>query len=137
MATTRSQCALLSDGRIISPSRRLGASNTIGFGWRDQSIFKLGLKYKPNERLTLRAGWNHGSSIIPNKEALINILAPATVNNNFTGGASWKFNSGQLSVTYKHSARKTVSDPQTNLFGAGARASILQYALDIAWAKDF
>ena len=124
-------------GGIISPSRRLGASNTIGFGWRDQSIFKLGLKYKPNERLTLRAGWNHGSSIIPNKEALINILAPATVNNNFTGGASWKFNSGELSVTYKHSARKTVSDPQTNLFGAGARASILQYALDIAWAKDF
>ena len=121
----------------VTPERRLGAKNTKGFGWRDQSVFKLGLKYAMTERLTLRAGWNHGSSIIPNKEALINILAPATVNNNFTGGASWKFNSSELSVTYKHSARKTVSDPQTNLFGAGARAPILQYALDIAWAKDF
>ena len=122
---------------MIAPERRLGAKNTIGFGWKDQSIFKLGLKYAVNDRLSLRAGWNYGSSVIPNKEALINILAPATVNNNFTLGGSWKFNSGELSLTYKHSARKTVSDPQTNLFGAGARASILQYALDIAWARDF
>ena len=121
----------------IAPNRRLGASNTIGFGWRDQSVFKLGLKYAVTERLMLRAGWNYGSSVIPNKETLINIIAPATVNNNFTIGGSWRFSSGELSLTYKHSARKTNSDPQTNLFGTGARASILQYALDIAWAKDF
>ncbi|MEM7467423.1 MAG: outer membrane protein transport protein, partial [Pseudomonadota bacterium] len=122
---------------IISPERRLGGKNSIGFGWIDQSVFKLGIKYRPTDHLTLRAGWNHGSSQIPNSETLINIIAPATVNDNVTLGGSWKLSAGEISVTYMHGFRSTISDESTNLFGAGARASIIQHTLDISWAKDF
>lgn len=124
-------------GGVIDPTRRLGAVNTIGFGWKDQSVYKLAIKYEPNEVFTIRAGWNHGDSQIPNNETLINIIAPATVNDNLTLGASYKFQFGEMSLSYLHGLRKTNRDPETNLFGAGARASITQNGLDISWARDF
>lgn len=124
-------------GGAISPDRRLGAKNTIGFGWKDQSVFKLGFKYVPTDKLTIRAGWNHGDSQIPNNETLINIIAPATVNDNLTVGGSWKFGIGEISMTYLHGLRKTNRDQATNFFGAGSRISIVQNGLDVSWAKDF
>ena len=122
---------------VISANRRLGAVNSIGFGWKDQSVFKLGFRYQPTETFTLRAGWNHGDSQIPNNETLINIIAPATVNDNLTLGGSYNFQFGEISLSYMHGLRKTNRDAQTNLFGAAARASITQHSLDVSWAKDF
>ena len=122
---------------VISANRRLGAVNSIGFGWKDQSVFKLGFRYQPTETFTLRAGWNHGDSQIPNNETLINIIAPATVNDNLTLGGSYNFQLGEISLSYMHGLRKTNRDPQTSLFGAAARASITQHSLDVSWAKDF
>ena len=124
-------------GGIISPSRRLGAKNSMGFGWKDQSVFKLGINFAATPKLTLRAGWNHGDSQIPNRETLINIVAPATVNDNITAGASWKLSDSELSLAYMHGLRKTNRDHQTNLFGASARTSINQFGLDLSWAKHF
>ncbi|MGR8948067.1 MAG: OmpP1/FadL family transporter [Gammaproteobacteria bacterium] len=124
-------------GGIISAERKLGAKNTIGFGWKDQSVIKLGVKFLANKNLTLRAGWNHGDSQIPNRETLLNIIAPATVNDNVTVGGSWKFSRNELSFAYMHGLRKTNRDQQTNLFGVGARTSINQYALDISWGRQF
>ena len=124
-------------GGIIAPTRRLGAENSIGFGWKDQSVFKLGINFAATPKLTLRAGWNHGDSQIPNSETLINIVAPATVNDNITAGASGKLSDSELTLAYMHGLRKTNSDQQTNLFGAAARASINQFGLDLSWAKHF
>ena len=123
---------------VIAPERMLGGEHGIGFGWGDQSIFKLGVRYRPIERLTLRLGWNHASSQIPNRETLVNILAPATMNDNATVGASWKIASGgEVSMTYKHAFKKTNRDRSTAFFGAAASASIYMHMLDISWSKDF
>ena len=123
---------------VITPERRLGASNGIGFGWTDQSVFKLGVRFAATDKLTLRAGWNHGSSQIPNRESLINIIAPATINDNAAIGGSWRFGAiGELSVTFMHAFKKANHDRSTNFFGTAVRTSIYEHALDIAWSKDF
>jgi long-chain fatty acid transport protein len=123
---------------IITPQRMLGGSDGIGFGWRDQSVFKLGLRYRPTERLTLRGGVNHASSQIPNRETLVNILAPATMNKNVTIGGSWNFGSlGELSATYKRTFKKTNHDRSTAFFGTAARGSIYMNMIDVNWSKDY
>jgi len=123
---------------VITQARLLGGSDGIGFGWIDQSIFKLGARYRHDDRLTLRAGWNHGSSQIPNRETLFNIIAPATTNDNATLGGGWRFaGGGELSLTYKHSFKKAIHDRSTAFFGAPARASIYQNMVDVNWSKDF
>ena len=122
----------------ITPARLLGATGGIGFGWIDQSIFKLGARYRCNDRLTLRAGWNHGSSQIPNRETLFNTISPATTNDNAALGGSWGFVGGsELSLTYMHAFKKTNRDRSTALFGAAARNSIYENMIDVSWSKDF
>lgn len=123
---------------VITPQRRLGADDGIGFGWTDESVFKLGAVWRATDRCTLRAGWNHGSSQIPNREALINLIAPATINDNVAIGGSWVFGSlGELSFTYMHAFKKTNHDRSSALFGTAVRHSIYEQALDVSWSRDF
>jgi long-chain fatty acid transport protein len=100
---------------------RLGANNAPGFGWKDQNVFKLGVSHDISDKLTVRAGYNHGSNVIPNTEVAFNILAPATVEDHLTFGATWKLQSGaELSGYYMHALSKTISGatPQLDPFGA-------------------
>ncbi len=123
---------------VITPARRLGADDGIGFGWTDESVFKLGIAWRTSDRLTLRAGWNHGSSQIPNGEALINIVAPATINDNATIGGSWDFPAlGELSFAYMYAFKKTNHDRSSEFFGTAIRHSIYEHAFDLSWSRDF
>ena len=70
---------------------RLGNPDGLGFGWENQTVFKLGAIYDYNDRWTLRAGWNYGESPIDetNGEILMNIVAPAVTQNHLTLGATY------------------------------------------------
>lgn len=122
----------------ITPDRLLGGKHGIGFGWKDQSVFKFGARYRHSDELTLRAGWNHGSSQIPNREAMMNIIAPANINDNATIGASWHFiGHGELSFAYMYAFKKTNHDRSSEFFGAAIRNSIYIHGLDLSWTKNF
>lgn len=123
---------------IITSDRRFGAKNGIGFGWIDQSVYKLGMRYQHNDRLTFSTGWNHATSQIPNRETLINIIAPATTNNHVTLGGSWEFaGRGELALTYMHAFKKANHDQSSEFFGAPVKNSIYLHSIDISWSKDF
>lgn len=97
----------------------LGQDNGIGFGWKDMTVYKLGVSYDLNKDLTLRAGYNHGSTTIPNTEIAFNVLAPATVENHLTLGATWKLaNKAELSVAYMHAFENSQSGKTPQLCGA-------------------
>ena len=61
---------------------------TMSFGlpqnWKDQTVVALGGAYKMNERLTLRAGYNHSSNPVP--DAYVHPLFPAIVKDHYTAG---------------------------------------------------
>lgn len=88
----------------------LGTNGGPGFGWTDQTVIKLGVNYQYQPKLVLRAGYNHGSTPIPSSETFFNLLAPATVEDHLTLGATWTLeNNGELSFAYMHAFEKTVS----------------------------
>lgn len=61
-------------------------------GWDDQFVFALGLAYKANDRLNLRAGFNYGKSPIDEAAAANNLILPAVVESHFTAGADYRLN---------------------------------------------
>lgn len=104
---------------------QMGADNGAGFGWSDQTVFKLGFAYEYSPNLTLRAGWNHGKMPLKNDQTYFNILAPATVEDHLTLGATWTLaNKSELSVSYMHAFSKGINgtggDGGTHILGSGA-----------------
>jgi long-chain fatty acid transport protein len=61
-------------------------------GWDDQFVFALGLAYKVNDGLNLRAGFNYGESPIDERNAANNLILPAVVESHFTVGVDYRLN---------------------------------------------
>lgn len=97
---------MLSSGLL---ENKLGEANGAGFGWEDMTVFKLGVSHQVNDKLTVRAGWNHGKQPIPAKETFFNLLAPATIEDHLTLGATWNYSKDmEMSATYVHAFTKEV-----------------------------
>ena len=88
----------------------LGLDNGMGFGWVNQTVYKLGADYQYDEKITLRGGWNYGESPIPEDQVLFNMLAPATVEHHLTLGATYMYSQDiELSANYMHAFKKTIT----------------------------
>lgn len=72
-------------------SCKLGGADGLGFGWTDQTIYKVGVDWAFNEKINLRAGWNYGKSPIEEDQVLFNMLAPATPEHHLTFGGGYFF----------------------------------------------
>ncbi len=126
-------CAGLPD-----PTRCLGASNGIGFGWDSIWAFKFGAKYKYNDKWTFRAGYNHGESPIPDSDILFNIVAPGVVEDHITAGISYQSSKqSRWSVSYMHALDRGQSTASTAFLGAGAQISMHQHAVNIGYSRSF
>lgn len=64
----------------------LGNDAGMGFGWKDMTVYKLGLIYDVNEDLTLRAGYNYGESPVRNDQLVFSALAPGIVEHHYSVG---------------------------------------------------
>lgn len=125
---------------------QLGDAGGPGFGWRDATVYKLGLAYELNERATLRVGYNHTDQPIPSSQTLFNILAPGVVRDHVTLGGTWRFSDGsELSASYLHAFKETVNGhnsippgfPPAGFGGGEANLHMSQNALGIAYAIKF
>ena len=97
----------------IDPDRcKLGGNDGMGFGWKDQTVFKLGFNYDHNSRWSYRAGVNYGKSPIPDDQVLFNMLAPATVEWHATLGASYRPSQNvEWSFNYMHAFENVIKGP--------------------------
>ena len=87
----------------------LGSDNGGGFGWNDIAVIKLGAVYAYSDSVTLRAGISRADQPIPRSETFFNILAPGTVRDHLSLGASWKRSErGEWSISYTHAFRESV-----------------------------
>lgn len=82
----------------------LGEDAGLGFGWENQTVFKLGISYQYNPAWTLRGGWNYGKSPLDEKtDILFSMVAPAITENHLTLGATWQMDKDmELSFSYVH-----------------------------------
>jgi len=82
--------ALCPVGTAVEPCL-LGGPKGLGFGWQDQTVYKIGVDWQYTEKINLRAGWNYGKSPIPSDQVLFNMLAPATPEHHLTFGGGYMF----------------------------------------------
>ena len=82
----------------------LGEDAGLGFGWRDQTVYKFGANYNYNSKWTLRGGWNYGKSPIKQeREIVVNIVAPANTQHHATLGGTYKIDKEmEVSFAYMH-----------------------------------
>jgi long-chain fatty acid transport protein len=91
----------------------LGSTNGPGFGYANIDVWKLGMEYKYSPKLTLRAGYSHNDNPISGSdtgEVLLNILAPAVIEDHATLGFTYTLASGnEVTMSYMHAFENEVS----------------------------
>lgn len=88
----------------------LGSDNGPGWGWTDQTVYKLGVDYAWSPKTVLRAGWNYGKAPIPEDQVMFNIISPATVEHHLTLGATYKLGKDkELTWAYMHAFEKEIN----------------------------
>ncbi|OOY51058.1 OmpP1/FadL family transporter [Solemya velum gill symbiont] len=125
---------------------QLGNSNGPGFGWENQTVYKLGMAYQYSDDLTLRAGLNYGETPV-NTEGLgfaFNTLAPGVTEKHVTLGFTKGLGDG-ASITGSYI--RTMSKSQDGLFMLGfpdhaalvsdGEIEMDQHAFGISYNKKF
>jgi long-chain fatty acid transport protein len=121
----------------IAPSRLLGGSNGIGFGWDNVSVYKIAAVYRWNNSVTLRTAWGHNSGAVPDSQALFAPLAGA-MKDVVTVGMTYQFTGGnELSVGYFRSFGATVRNPQTAFFGVPVKAWFQGDGVSVGFGRNF
>lgn len=126
----------------LSTTDQLGSSGGPGFGWDSISVLKLGVQYAYSDKVTLRAGWNHGDNPIKSSEVTANFLAPGVITDHLTLGGTYHLDkTSDLSFNYVHSFNHSVSGPfAPNLpgFGLGTlKLEMAQNYLEFGYGKQF
>lgn len=100
-----SQIASVANGQNVSllGGPLLGASGGSGFGWKDMDVYRIGAQWRAMDQLTLRTGFSHATDFTNDSNLMINILAPATVKDHASIGASYDITPAwDVAVGYTH-----------------------------------
>ncbi|WP_026177535.1 outer membrane protein transport protein [Thiobacillus denitrificans] len=118
--------------------KQLGMDNGMGFGWTDQTVYKLGVQYGVNNKLKLRAGYNYGKSPIPDNQVTFNLLAPATVERHYSLGFTYKANDNlEVSGTYMYAASNSQTACGQNILNcASFNMHQNMFGLTFGWVLD-
>lgn len=116
----------------------LGADAGMGFGWENQTVYKIGIQYGVNNRLQVRAGYNYGRSPIPNNQVTFNLLAPATVEKHYTLGFTYRANDNlEVTGTYLYAAPHSQSACNQNIVDcASFNMHQNMFGLTFGWVLD-
>jgi long-chain fatty acid transport protein len=131
--------ALGNSNGSFGPDNLLGSKNGLGFGWENINIFKLGVQWDYNAKLTLRAGVSHADQLFDNAEALFNILAPATVRTHASLGMTYRIDkSNNISLAYTRAFNEEI-DGQNPTFTGSQTGSVRmdQHELEVSWTWLF
>lgn len=90
-------------GNGFDTQGRFGDKNGPGFGWEDQTIYKLGVKTQATPKLAITAGYNYGKAPLDSKDTFFNVLAPATSEEHLSLGFEYALNkSSSIVGSYTH-----------------------------------
>lgn len=125
-------------GAPAAGSGCLGGSNGAGFGWRDMTIYKVGLQWQSSPDLTLRAGFSHGKQPIPESEVVFNILAPAVIEDHLTLGFSYNISKdSELSFQFMHGFENSVTGVNPLNPSQEVTITMDQNEAEISWGWKF
>ncbi len=91
----------------------LGATKGPGFGWKNTTTLKFGVNYHLTPSWQIRGGYSYTTQAVPANQTFLNILAPGTIQNQFTLGASYSSAGGLLPAGLELSIYALYALPQT------------------------
>lgn len=109
------------------------SASQFGFGWQDQTIFKIGAEWKSSETLAWRIGYNHGNSPIKDESVQRNVLAPAVTEDHFSLGLGQSLSKkSDLNYYIAYVPENEQTDSNT-----GAQIKMWQWAAGIGYNAKF
>lgn len=125
---------------LNDPTKATGNDNGMGFGWKDQTVYKIGVNWGVNERLQLRAGYNYGRSPIQDDQLTFNSLFPAVTEKHYSVGFTYKATDElEITGTYVRApeARQHSPNDRQNVVGqVDIGMSQQLFALSLGWVLD-
>lgn len=116
----------------------LGAGSGPGFGWSDIDVVKFGVQWQATPQLALRGGINHGGNPIQGRDVTFNILAPGVVTTHYTAGATYALSPNtEVSMSFMHAPRQTVSGPTALPFGGTESIRMSQNAVGVQFGWKY
>jgi long-chain fatty acid transport protein len=92
---------------------QFGSNNGPGFGWEDIDVIKFGAEWRATPDFTLRAGYSYNTSPLNPRDVTFNIIAPATVQQHFTGGFEYRWSDAiSLEFAGAYAPQETVRGPE-------------------------
>ncbi|MCY1359113.1 Outer membrane protein transport protein (OMPP1/FadL/TodX) [compost metagenome] len=86
-----------------------GDSDGPGFGWNDQTVYRLGAAWQASRELTLRLGYSDANQLLDSRDGYLGLLAPAAPHRHATLGATWRLAGGnELSFAYARAFKDKV-----------------------------
>lgn len=126
------------DFPIVPGDISLGCDDCLGFGWEDMTIFKLGLQWDVRPDWALRLGYSTANQVIPNTQALFNILAPATVSEHITFGLTKSFGErNEINFAYTHAFNEKVPGTNPNTGSQTGFLEMDQNEWELSWSRKF
>ena len=115
----------------------LGADNGLGFGWSDMDIVKLGVEYKYNPKVIIRAGYSHTDAPMTAANVTFNILAPAVIEDHITFGMTYAMDKdSELTMSYTHAVENSITGSNVMTYGTDT-IKMHQNSIGIAYSKKF
>ncbi len=115
----------------------LGQDNGLGFGWKDISIYRLGMKYDIKPNWTIRAGYSYNESPIPDDQILFNVIAPAINKQHATVGFTYApSNNSEWTFAYIHAFEEKQSTSRSP-FGIPASIGMYQDSIELGYSWKF
>jgi long-chain fatty acid transport protein len=113
------------------PETCLGGKDGLGFGWDSMDVFKLGLRYDYNEKMSFMGGASYNTEFSSGRQALFNILAPATVRWTLTLGATYRHSaSDEFNLAFAYMPKEEVNGTSPSIT-QGQTGSIYMEQMDI------
>jgi long-chain fatty acid transport protein len=106
-------------------------SNSSGFGWDNQTVYKLGVKHQATPKTAIMAGYNHGKSPLQAEDTMLGVLAPGVVEDHLSLGVQTKLSpKSKLTASYIHAFKNEVKGAVYNL-------KMDQNAVGVAYSREF
>ncbi len=135
--------SLANPNNHTAANTKLGAEDGKGFGWKDMTVYKLGMAHQMDANTTIRAGWNYGKQPIPTSELDFNLLAPAVVEHHFTFGMTKTLDkNSDFSVHAMYAPNVSISSTDTtdgdgNGTAYVSKLEMSQYEIGVQYSKKF
>ena len=107
--------------------------------WDEQFVYKFGLEYVVNPKVTLRAGYNYGKTPLDSERAFETLAFPAVTEQHFTLGGgytldnNWRLN---LGLMYSPSSEINTANPAEQSID-NAKTEMKQYSVDFGFSYVF